>query len=192
MAWHPNLFGAGNGGLAVFSNDRIIGWRKSTDSWHDIWVFGGKEKYSNMRNGSGIYIAGRDEVILGTGRDGNTLLYVEAGSSGRPGGAGVRGQTPINVSGYHDSTSGAVLTHPADDARVLLLANNTGSKVWNSMDGGQSWNLATWSHPFGKMAGADGSTNVRCTITPYGVIAGLTSRANRSIAPTFRLWRPPT
>jgi hypothetical protein len=65
MAWHPNLFGTGNGGLAVFSNDRIIGWRKSTDSWHDIWIFGGKEKYSNMRNGSGIYIAGRDEVIFG-------------------------------------------------------------------------------------------------------------------------------
>ena len=190
MAWHPNLYGGGDGGLAIFSNDRILGWRKSTDSWHDIWVFGGKERYSNMRNGSGIYIPGRDEVILGTGRDGNTLLYVKAGSSGRPGDAGVRGQTPIVISGYDAASAGAVLAHPSDSSRILLLANNTGSKVWDSKDGGLTWRLTTWSHPFGTMKGSSGSANVRCTIAPHGLIAGLTSRSNQSVGPTFRLWRP--
>ena len=192
MAWHPNLFGAGDGGLAILSNDRIIGWRKSTDTWHDVWVFGDNQSYSFTREGTGIYLPARDEVILGTGLGSRTLLYVSAGSGGNPGSAGPRGDTPIEVRGHSGSNSGAILLHPSVSSRILLLENNTGSRVWTSDDDGASWTRPNWSHPFGSMSGANGSNNVRCTVSSHGVVVGLTSRATSSASPTFRVWKPRT
>ena len=33
VAYHPNLYGTGDGGLVASTNFSIWGWRKSTDSW---------------------------------------------------------------------------------------------------------------------------------------------------------------
>lgn len=190
MAWHPNLFGSGDGGIAVFSNDRVVGWRKSTDSWSDIWVFGGNQSYSNLRNGSGIYLPGSDEVILGTGVDANTLLYVEAGSGGSPGRAGVRGTTPVPVSGRVSTGNSAILVDPTNSDRVLMTENATGRRVWASNNGGADWSQSNGNHPFAGLAGAGNNGFVVCSIAKYGVIAGLTSRTSQTVTPTFRVWKP--
>ena len=133
----------------------------------------------------------RSKIVLGTGTDSKTLLYVNAGSGGSPGTSGVRGTTPVAVTGHNAAGTGAILTHPGNDDRILLMENNSGRRVWISDDGAEKWSLTGWEHPFYNMPGANGSDHVRCTVSAYGVVVGLTSRANSSVSSTFRIWKPP-
>jgi len=189
MAWHPNLFGRRDGGLAIFSDTEIVAWRRASDTWTIVWDFGADRSFSHARNGSGLYLRMTDEVILGTGVDNNTLVSVAAGSDGRPGIAEVRGTTPLPISGRPNGGFGKILVHPRDPGRILILENVDNNRVWSSFDAGSTWSLDNQRHPF---LGLDGVNNgyVAATVAGYGVIVGLSSRVSDDAAPTFRLWKP--
>jgi hypothetical protein len=183
MALHPNLFGAGDKGIAVAGAIYIWGYRLSTDTWHQL----SRDFYSEPVMGGGFagagwYIPSADAVVVGGDRQArsgafNAMWRVPAGSGGiHPKTSEFGALTPIAVYGGSGD--------PCNPNRLLIMETGGESRVWASDDLGQSWVLQGYTHPFRGMGTASWTA---CSLTRYGVIWGL--KSDRGFL--GRLWRPP-
>jgi hypothetical protein len=65
LGWHPNLFGAGQGGVYTQSAFRAFAYNPSTDSWSVISTgFGGGTAFRDRNNGQCLYLPGPDRLRL--------------------------------------------------------------------------------------------------------------------------------
>jgi len=144
-AWHPNLFGPGDGGLVVDQQVVTLYWRKSTDTMyeqgHSTDAYGRKE-------GIGIYWPARDVAIVG-GSTGDALAMVAPNGGQRP----VRttlNRPPITTSGQSSlgSNFGSLHVHPGNPNK-LLLVETVGRRAWTSTDGNNWTRIA--DHPFNRI-----------------------------------------
>lgn len=193
MAWHPNLYGAGDGGLivqvSVSASGRLSAWRKSTNSWADIggatWTISGGD-YGAYR-GAVLYVRGGDYCISTTpAAAGGKTWKIPAGSGGSLGTATQMtgdGVPPVSCSyiGGSGGPVGALLDNPTGTNAPYILEKLGSSRVWK-------WNGSTWAeigtHPFAGLS-SDGSGWTAASCYPLGVFIG---RGNTP-AP-MRVWKP--
>lgn len=192
LAWHPNLFGPDDGGLVSYGQFRILAWRKATNTWSELASYSDGSPYHAHQGGQGVYLPGFDRVVMGTGNeDGAPLVGVAAGSGGVPGSVSNLGAPPIGVfGGGGDSNHGMFVVHPADSSRLLMLEDLGEHRVWSSLDGGETWTLASYNHPFHSLLSNidDGQWTIG-SIPLYRVVIALTS-GHGGGGPQVALWRP--
>ena len=140
IAWHPNLYGTGDGGLVIQDENRTMFWRKSTNTMQDFYT-------GNIGDnaGQGVYFAAVDQVVVG--QTANVLVSPNGGSL--PLVVNV-GAPPIKTGGLSTVYSlpyGTLMQHPGDPSKLMLLERRGGRRVWESVDG-DNWTLATFTHPF--------------------------------------------
>lgn len=189
MVYHPNLFGAGDGGLifcpSFASNAQV--WRRSTNSWSTL---NGVSAQNGLNNGAqGIYIPGLDAAMI-AGFSGSAYR-IDAGSGGTVGSVsdlGDQGTPNIGWSSGRSSGGGKAVIDPNNPSRVLVLEFGGSSRVWASSNAGDSWSQVG-THPFDSMNGANSNISY-LSIPDYGVIVGLTSTISTS-APWSRvgMWK---
>lgn len=189
MVYHPNLFGARDGGLifcpSFASNAQV--WRRSTNSWSTL---NGVSAQNSENNGAqGIYIPGLDAAMI-AGFSGN-VYRIDAGSGGSIGSVtslGDQGTPNIGWMANQSSGAGKAVIDPNNPSRVLVLEFGGSSRVWASTSAGDSWSQVG-THPFGSMNGANNNISY-LSIADYGVIVGLTSTISPS-APWSRvgMWK---
>lgn len=144
VAFHPNLYGPGDGALIWNEQANIHFWRKSTNTVQTVsyayGTYGSKE-------GVGEYWPALDIAVLG-GADGGANAIVSPNGGGTPKVTNV-GRPPVDTAGHSDSGSGgfgSMHVHPGDPGRLLILERGGSHRVWTSTDG-DTWKSAG-SHPF--------------------------------------------
>ncbi len=189
MVYHPNLFGARDGGLIFCPTGSSSAqvWRRSTNSWSTL---NGVSAQNGLNNGAqGIYIPGLDAAMI-AGFSGN-VYRINAGSGGAIGSVenlGDQGTPNIGWTSGPSSGAGKAVVDPNNSSRVLVLEFGGNSRVWASNNAGDSWSQVG-AHPFGSMNGANNNISY-LSIPDYGVIVGLTSTISTS-APWSRvgMWK---
>lgn len=184
-AWHPNLFGAGSGGLIVICQRGVAAWRKSTDTWQIL---------SGLYTAVGdaptcTYIAGLGAVIL---TNGSTLKAWRITQG--PTVAAIN-DTPVHVGPVSwtsgtNNVGGLLIDDPQkrNTCYILEKTQDTSStltrRVWKYNAG--AWDLQTYGHPFfsSQTGGEDWSG---CAVYGYGVIHAL-ERVSNSLR--SRIWKP--
>jgi hypothetical protein len=175
IAWHPNLYGPGDGGLIIGDQFRLLFWRKSTNTVQDVYM-----GYNTLgQNGcEAVYFAAIDKVINGgpnhalISPNGGNLPDVE-----------VVGAPPIKTGGYapeYDLPYGVLTLHPGDSSKMLLLQRLGSRRVWETTDG-DNWTRTSYNHPF------DIASLVVVTIPDHGVIWAI---GNDMGDPFSKLWKP--
>ena len=201
MSYHPNLFGAGVPGIYIWtgrfhlcyriSNGQIVNVGPTEGSGADDGTTG------NIKNGTGDYCAARDSLVCGgkgqmSGSNRKPVIEVFAGAGNSDdaeaeGTIVYRGEAPVRIHGASADTRHAKLVaHPSDPSRVLLLEGYGDDRVWSSSNGGDTWQLKGYTHPFGSMGGWVGHWTVG-RVSEYGVLIAMSSDGGggRTI-----LWKP--
>lgn len=155
-AYHPNLFGPGDGGMIWNEQISIHFWRKSTDAVSTKTLTYGA--YGELY-GMGVYWPAKDFVLIGgawesTGNVRGHLLKVSANPTA--GGAPVItdwGLPPINTEGgsrayVPPGGMGTLHVHPLDPNRLVIL-DSIGQSCYTSTDG-QNWTQVA-DHPFTRL-----------------------------------------
>lgn len=195
IGFHPNLYGAGDGGVILWGVGDMAAWRKSTDTWTEMQHYGGGSYWGSGGSGSGCYIPGLDKLLVGTGSAKQNFLVVSAGSGGA-----LATNTPplvaapIKVFGSTTASLpwGKLVLHPSNSSKVLILEagpKSSGLRVWSSIDAGTSWTLESFSHPFHSLpwTGDDAGAWTCGAVPEYGVIWGL---AYNGTTTQGMLWKP--
>lgn len=195
-AWHPNLFGAGDGGLIVRGNRGVIAWRKRTGQWQSL---GDYSSWNFKAGGDYVYFADTDSVVMGTGypnggEQDRELIRIDAGAGGVAPQYRVAGTAPLWVAGRGQDRVGKMVAHPLDPRRLIILEekdpnNSSSAKWWISSDRGATWREQSTPHPFRAL----GWTHFTlCSIPTYQVLVGIFSGWD-SVGYDFRLhlWKPP-
>ena len=182
MAFHPNLYGTGDGGLVVGTGASIWLWRKSTTTWTQLTGYGA----AGLKEGAGMYHPVLDAVFL-KGRSG-ALFRIDAGSGGSAATPVNLGSPPIDTAGLGSGqTSGTLLPHPDGTTKIILIENFTNSqdRWWVSSDAGASWPLQGTDHGLHNFQGGtvDGAGG------PFQVMFGGIVKVS---AIETRLWKPPS
>ena len=194
LAWHPNLFGRGDGGLVLRGYRGTIAWRKSSNQWQSI----GDSSFDFKAGGDSVYFADTDTVVLGTGYPNGSdnraeLIQIEAGSGGQARPYRVVGNAPLHVAGRGQDRVGKMVAHPLDPTRLIILEEKdpnsaTSAQWWISSDRGATWREQSTPHPFRAL----GWTHYTlCCIPTYQVVVGIFSGWD-SVGYNFRmhLWKP--
>jgi hypothetical protein len=181
LGWHPNLYGAGDGGLVIVGPlNSSWAWRKQTNIWSTIQT---GQASCGYNGGSGAWDSVNNKLWVGTGNSGRSVI-VGVGSNGSIGSISTPPNPPLLVygGGEGDSTN-KVIPHPGTAGKLLLLSSND-SRVWTSTNSGATWSSAGYSHPF-----VIGNGQWTCGPIPaYGVVWGLSSPGRGSMS---KLWKPP-
>lgn len=141
-AWHPNLYGPGDGGLIWDTQQRTCFWRKSTGAVQSV-----SHDFFGEYIGVGQYWPALDKAIIG-GSGGGQLAIVSPNGGGTPTVTAV-GRPPIETSGnsYLSSTAfGSMHVHPSKPGTMLILERKGSHRVFASTDG-RSWSQSG-THPF--------------------------------------------
>lgn len=141
VAYHPNLYGSGVGGLVVHQQSITMFWRKSNDVVEETThsdLYGSKE-------GAAVYWPSEDCVICG-GSDGEQHVRIDPNGGNKPTMTNL-GNPPIPTAGHSHlgSAVGSLHVHPGDPTKLVILELN-GARVWTSSDG-DSWSQVD-DHPF--------------------------------------------
>ena len=171
LAYHPNLFAAGDPGIFIWEGDNYYCYRLRDNSMHNVGPTegsgGASGNTSRCRNGTGDYVPGRDSVVCGakgweTGSPRKPVIEVHAGAGNSTDAAAegtivYHGEAPAVIYGAGGGTTHCKLVaHPYDTSRALLLEGYGADRVWSSSNGGESWTLVSYKHPFGDMNGWGG------------------------------------
>jgi hypothetical protein len=193
LAYHPNLFGTGDGGILINDTAFVNAYRKSNSTWYSIYSKPSGHPARGARGGGdSVYIEAIDSVIFGTGHDGSgsvlPMVRVGAGSNGTPGTVEFIAPPPNNVRSIGSgSTAGRMVVDPNNSNRLLFLAVDSTHRIFESTDYGDSWQDTGRTHPFiSEMSG--GERLWTCGALPtYGVLWGMCGQSSgvRSI-----LWKP--
>lgn len=197
MGWHPNLFGPGNPGLFIWAVFRFFAYNLSTRTFSVMSPsdFSGSGPYWNRPNGQALYVPETDQLICFAKDSGNghPAILVDAGAGASSdvltdGFVRTASQPPIQVfGGGGTSNHGHVVNHPNNANRLLLLDEHGTSRVWESSDKGQSWQLQSYTHPFQEMHNRSSGEYTVGIISEYGVVIGMTSNENGG---ETILWKP--
>jgi hypothetical protein len=188
MAYSPELFGAGDGGIVCQSIDDVWAWRRANDSWTHL------ASGAYGKNGTGLYMPGPGIAVIGSGtfQDQPGDLYLVKNGSSVPGSGLITnvGRPPIIIGGAGGGSGrGKLLVDPANPERLLILEYLGSSRVWSSVDYGRNWKQEDFEHPFNDLTGASFNGFTAAAISPYKVIWGLSSSTNPE-GNTSRLWKP--
>jgi hypothetical protein len=186
-AYHPNLFGPGDGALVADMQQFGFFYRNSTG----VVTTWGHSAFAGEREGAGVYHPGLDAVFIGGSPvAGSGVLHrITPNGGGTPIVANM-GAPPISVRGGSHTGSGndfgSIHVHP-NNPDVLMILNSTTQATVVSSDG------ANWSagpnHPF------TATPRVICSLkndsggTPLGCFLCVDVTALG--VPTLRLWKPP-
>jgi len=151
LAYHPNLYGAGDGGLILDTQFRTCFWRESNNATEQ--VSHSDSLYGNQY-GIGVYWPAKDLCVIG-GSDqkpgAGHLMLVTANGGSTPTITDA-GTPPIEVAGDTDSRGsgvfGSLHVHPGN-ANKLLLLDTVGTNYWEGTLSGSTfiWTFKG-SHPF--------------------------------------------
>ena len=176
LAWHPNLYGSGDGGLVIGQPAAFFFWRKSTDTVdranHPINTYGGKEA-------AAIYWPAKDAVIIG-GSGGNLAMVTSNGSSTPT--VTKLPPPPVRTAGESSLGSGfgSIHVHPGNPNKIMIV-ESVGQRTWTSTNG-STWTRVS-DHPF------DFTPRVVCSLKAG---LGCLWAVGRDTQPKSysRLWRP--
>jgi hypothetical protein len=194
LGFHPNLFGPGNPGIVVTSkggggvshhNIKEGTWTK-VFGWFDPPYYGGNAVYDPI-NDVLICPEGSEEL------KGRCRVW-PAGSGGTTNYTDYTNGPPIAVRGT-TAAHGKSLLHPVSQKPMILEASGS-ERVWTTSDGGQTWDLESYTHPFWTQGiaqnwatAADNGSYTVCSIPRYGVVMALYSEPGNATGHSI-LWRP--
>lgn len=142
-AYHPNLYGPGDGGLIWETQFVTMFWRKSNGAVQNI--FHNEDEFGD-KEGAGVYWPAKNMAVVG-GAIGRSLAGVTYN------GATPRvtnlGRPPINTAGNSDSGNGgfgSLHVHPRDPNKLIIIERGGSRRVFTSTNG-TTW-TAIGSHPF--------------------------------------------
>jgi hypothetical protein len=173
VAFHPNLYGPGDGG-AVWNEQAIIHcWRKSTNAiQHLSYSYGA----TGEKESAAVYWPSQNKVIIG-GANGSSLCSISPNGGGTPI-LTMLSRPPITTGGHsHESNSnfGSLHVHPGNPSK-LLIVETVGQRAYTSTNG-TSWTQVS-NHPF--------TAEPRVVCSLRGGLGALWA-----IAPGYsRLWKP--
>ena len=170
--WHPNLYGPGDGGYVHAFWDRIVAYRKSTNTWEVVTL----RNMTSNQLGNMTYLADTDELVY-VGRS-DQVAYSITPNGGSTPIATVIADCPIEITAASTTESKALLEHPYDTGRLLALGAGGEVRQYD----GTSWSDPGYNHPF---VGAGGQGFTMCSLQWLGVIWRLDDDASV-------LWRPPS
>lgn len=177
LAWHPDLYGPGDGGVVVQEVDRLHLWRKANNRTETV-----RTERVGANAGDGIYFAALGKTV--TGRERHVLVAAHADGKPR---VEWGGEPPIPTGGlselYH-LPFGVMVQHPADPAQLLLLERQGDFRVWSTRDG-IAWVQRNHRHPF-----QDQATYVLVSLPAYQVIWAVGSQRDSRLR-LSKLWKLP-
>ena len=184
LAFHPNLYGAGDGGLVISTRSDLFTWRKSNNTWTELLSY--SYAPDARKEGHGYYWPGGDIAFVGRGINTTTAYYgVSSGPTSINGGMAY--PNGIAVAGIGIGTFGGMLcAHPTDPTRIFILerpASGSANRVWESTNG-INWTQKSYSHG---LTWTDSYGSV-AFLTIHGAIWGLGSQSGNVLY--SRLWRP--
>jgi hypothetical protein len=191
ICWHPNLFGAGDGGILTLRDASstaaaIVAWRRSNNQWYSVQSGTiGNMSSSYPSNGSIEYIAGGDFCIVSLmPSKGGRTFRINAGSNGSLAPLVQISDVPI-ACGYTGSGSvGVLIDDPAGSPSAYILEKGGSNRVWKLS--GSNWVLKSYQHPFP----AGGPTSeVFWVVASCRTLGVFWARQNRETIPS-RLWKP--
>jgi hypothetical protein len=152
LAYNPNLYGPGAGGLVIEQQGATFFWHEATDTveltGHDTGQYGDRE-------GIGVYWPAKNCCILGgsdiMGFVGHQVMVTPNATAGAKPVATDVGVPPIPTGGHSASGGlqfGSLHVHPGNPNKLLLLETN-GQRAWTATLSGST---LTWTqignHPF--------------------------------------------
>lgn len=180
QAWHPNLFGPGDGGLVIVCYRGIGAWRRSTNTCSVLASF---SVSGTVDVPCCEYVAGLNAVIVSIGNDLRTWR-VNAGPT-----VTAVANAPLKVGCINDNAGARFVDDPLGRpfAWALEVNNAAGNRVWRW--DGTSFVLQPHTHPFGQgNQNGNQAATVVAAVRPYGVIWAL-ERFNNSLR--SHIWKPP-
>lgn len=182
-AYHPNLFGTGQGGLAIDFQGVTCFWRNSTDD--RFATTHGTADYG-AQYGVGLYWENQDCLIIG-GAGGNDLVKIVPNGTSTPT-SSVFATPPISTEGNTSSASnfGSLHVHPNDPTKLILLEARGAEKWYTANSAGTFTRQDTTygAHPF--------TFNGPYVVIPlHGTGAFWCLGFNGTTSTTYsRLWKP--
>lgn len=177
VAYHPNLYGTGDGGLLMGNQTWIYSIRKSTNVVQKL-----STPYMGDKEGAGCYWPAQNAAFIGG--SGGVLMRVTPNATA--GGTPVvtsMGTPPIDTAGHsHLSGSGfgSLHVHPGNPNKLLIL-ETAGQRVYESTNG------STWTqvgnHPFNRVP------RVVCSLR--GNLGCFWAIGRDGSGNFSHLWRPP-
>jgi hypothetical protein len=187
MGWHPNLFGAGDGGLIALrlvssSNVELVAWRRSTNQWSRIEGSGNSASGGSPQLGAVEYVRGAGFAVA-TFATGSTFT-IGAGSGGQIARPVQISNPPIACRHAGGSSNvGILIDDPTGGPNAYILEKAGSNRVWQLVNG--SWAQRSYTHRMPSGSATSDTNWVVASVYPLGVFWG---RSNRSGPST--LWRP--
>ena len=135
-AWHPNLYGYGDGGQVVMCNAGLAAWRKSTDTWEAIQSY---TISGTIDRATACYVRGLDAIIC-VARNSNDVYRVDSASS-----VTQVNDMPISP-GHATGESLTIIDDPDEQNTCYAFEKASGRRVWKYNNG--TWDLLSGQHPF--------------------------------------------
>jgi hypothetical protein len=161
VSYHPNLYGAGDGGLCIEQEFRTMFWRKSNNTADDTHTHG--DSFYGNKEGISCYHPGMDAVFLGAADASTPLLKITSGPT-----LANTSNPPIQL-GAHSRNQGtefgSLHVHPTDSTKLIIVSTN-GTHYWTSTNGSAWTDVGT--HPFNN---GTQFPRVLVSMPNYGVIA---------------------
>lgn len=144
LAWHPNLFGPGDGGWAWGDQVSFLFWRKNTDAVSRRSI--GTDEYG-AKEGAAVYWPAQDCLVMGGSTPSGHLARIDANGGDIPivtdlGVPVIRTQGASHEGG---GGFGSLHVHPGN-ASKLILVETAGPRAWTTTNG-SSWTQVS-NHPF--------------------------------------------
>jgi hypothetical protein len=176
-AFHPNLYGPGDGGIVLDTQFRTLLWRKSTDAVQDLQH--SESQYGGLTS-CALYWPARDAVIFGGAQERKVSSLGKITPGATPTLTPL-GPPPIATFGAsHEGSKnfGSLHVHPGSPEK-LIIVERVGSRVFMSGDA-TTWTEAG-THPFTP------DPYVVCALQGLGTMWAIGCRGNRQLS---RLWKP--
>lgn len=184
-AWHPNLYGRGDGGLILQSGNRTLFWRKKDNAVESLTRSG--LRYG-AASGVGIYWPAKDVAFVGGGSR-NGLLKITP-NEGKTPHVKPAGELPIWLAGgshIYSTNFGSLHVHPGDPGKLLIVetvgdqTRSSGARAWVSEDG-DDWTRID-NHTF--------TTVPRVVCSLRGGLGALWAIGKTGSQNVSMLWKPP-
>jgi hypothetical protein len=185
---HPHLFGPGRKGLFCFGVDRVSAYNLIDGTWTHLGDPG--SPYKLRRNSATLYIPGQESILIGGSKDADTEGDLNFGwPKGAQNALGAALPTqftgiglPLVIAGGAGLEYCHVCIDPTNNRNAMLLERTGSQRVYISSDGGATWTLQPYTHPFWTEFtsrswnnSGDGGSYTVCSIPRYGVILGMSS-----------------
>lgn len=185
MAFHPNLFGAGNPGLVLIAQEGLVQYRVSTGVYSILIPDDGSITDGGVEPGL-IYCRGLDSVVVCSNNSAadRRAWLIEAGGT-----VTAIEDTPVQVGPDFDGSPGACpVDDPLEGNRIYLLEREGTQRVWTYNNTLDQWDLEGFNHPFEGRTGRE--EDFMCAaVYGKGCIWGLENDSSTTNI-RDRLWRP--